>query len=217
MAWWPSWSCDQDYLNKLLFPYPKEPHLKFKFESKPSSKIFLLTVPKRYLFCGSFMLFLSCVCYAFVRVCLLMSCGHLLGKGWPLGSRLWFLIVSLLLFHWYPGSGMVLDCIDFWPLSPFSLQLVQRFQRRRCLKMLMEVRQTDRWRTDHRHWSHWYTNSTPQSLQLRWAKLPGLPSILSLFHNEFNKSNHTIVLKLDSINLMTLRLLYNLISAVKTL
>ena len=33
-------------------------------------------------FCGSFMVFfLSCVCYAFVRVCLYVSCGHLLGKG----------------------------------------------------------------------------------------------------------------------------------------
>ena len=25
--------------------------------------------------------FLSCVCYAFVSVCLYVSCGHLLGKG----------------------------------------------------------------------------------------------------------------------------------------
>ena len=33
--------------------------------------------------------FLSCVCYAFVSVCLYVPCGHLLGKGWPLGSRLW--------------------------------------------------------------------------------------------------------------------------------
>ena len=30
---------------------------------------------------GSFMLFLSCFCYAFVRVCLLVSCGNLLGRG----------------------------------------------------------------------------------------------------------------------------------------
>ena len=36
---------------------------------KPSSKIVLLTVLMRCFFCGSFMLFLSCVCYAF---------GHLL-------------------------------------------------------------------------------------------------------------------------------------------
>ena len=67
---------------------------------KPSSKIILLIFPRRYFFCGSFMLFLLCVCYAFVRVCLLLPCGHLLGKGWPLGSRLWCLIVSLLLSHW---------------------------------------------------------------------------------------------------------------------
>ena len=36
---------------------------------------------KAYFFCGSFMLFLSCVCYTFVRICLLLPCGHLLGKG----------------------------------------------------------------------------------------------------------------------------------------
>ena len=46
-------------------------------------------------------------------VCLFVPCGHLLGKGWPLGSSLWCLIVSLSLSHWYPGSGVVLDCIDF--------------------------------------------------------------------------------------------------------
>ena len=80
------------------------------------SKIFLLTVPRRCFFCGSFMLFLSCNCYAFVCVCLYAPCGHLLGKDWPLGSRLWCLAVSLLLSHWYPGSGVVLDCIDSWSL-----------------------------------------------------------------------------------------------------
>ena len=31
---------------------------------------------------------------------------------WPLGSSLWCLTVSLSLSHWYPGSGVVLDCID---------------------------------------------------------------------------------------------------------
>ena len=58
---------------------------------------------------------LSCVCYVFVRVCLYVLCGRLLGGGggsWPLGSRLWCLAVSLSLAHWYPGSGVVLDCID---------------------------------------------------------------------------------------------------------
>ena len=55
---------------------------------------------------------LSCVSFAFVIVCLYVPCGHLLGKGWPLGSRLWCLTVSLSLFHWYLGSGVVPDCID---------------------------------------------------------------------------------------------------------
>ena len=83
------------------------------------ASIFLLTVTRRYFFRGSFMLFLSCVCYAFVHVCLLLPCGHLLGKGWTLGSRFRYLIVSLLLSHWYPVSGVVLDCIDSWILPSF--------------------------------------------------------------------------------------------------
>ena len=110
---------------------------------KPSSKIFKLTVPRRYFFYGSFVLFMFCVCvlihiwtkcedyapwnrfklssktfywpfkggasfvdrlcyfclfcYAFMHVCLLMPCDHLLRKGLPLGSRLWCLIVTLSL------------------------------------------------------------------------------------------------------------------------
>ena len=40
---------------------------------------------------------LLCFCYVlcllcFVCVCLYVLCGHLLGKGWPLGSRLWCLL-----------------------------------------------------------------------------------------------------------------------------
>ena len=42
----------------------------------------------------------------------IMSCGHLLGQGLPLGSRLWCLTVSMLLPHLYPRLGVVLDCID---------------------------------------------------------------------------------------------------------
>ena len=59
-----------------------------------------------------FCCFLSCLCYAFVRVCLFVPCGHLLGKGQPLGSPLCCLTVSLSLSHWFPGSGGVLNCID---------------------------------------------------------------------------------------------------------
>ena len=58
---------------------------------------------------------LSCFCYVFVRVCLYVLCGHLLT------SWLSFVVstVSLSLSHWYPGSGVVLDCIDSWSLHPY--------------------------------------------------------------------------------------------------
>ena len=54
------------------------------------------------------MLFLSCVCYVFAYVCLLMSCGHLLGKGCPLGSRLSNCeFVTFPLVSWVQcGTGM---------------------------------------------------------------------------------------------------------------
>ena len=93
---------------------------------KPYSKIFFLTVPRQCFFCGSFMSFLSCICYAFVRFCLLMPCGHLLGKGWPLGFRLWCLIVKLSLnSHWYMSWVDQVWCLivsipDLCPLSYFD-------------------------------------------------------------------------------------------------
>ena len=65
--------------------------------------------------------FLSCVCYAFGRVCLFVPCGHLPWKGWPLGSRLWYITMSLSLSHWYPGSDVMLGCIDSWSLYPYLL------------------------------------------------------------------------------------------------
>ena len=54
---------------------------------------------------------LSCVCYVCARlfICALWSPA---GKG--LTSWLSFVVstVSLSLSHWYPGSSVVLDCID---------------------------------------------------------------------------------------------------------
>ena len=67
------------------------------------------------------MFFLSCVCYSLVRVCSFVPCGHLLGKGWPLGSHLWCLLWVCHFPIWYPGSGVVLDCIDSWSLHPYLL------------------------------------------------------------------------------------------------
>ena len=37
---------------------------------------------------------------------------------------LWCLILKLSLSHWYPGSGVVLGCIDSWSLSFFLLSLI---------------------------------------------------------------------------------------------
>ena len=94
---------------------------------KPSSKIFLLTAPRGCFFCGSFVISVL-FCYAFIDVCLLMPCDHLLGKSWPLGFCLWCLIVTLSLSHWYPGSGVVLNCIDSWSLPYFLLWEVRAFE-----------------------------------------------------------------------------------------
>ena len=60
---------------------------------------------------------LSCFCSV---LCLLCLCAHLFicVLGSPAGKALtsWLLFVvstmSLSLSHWYPGSGVVLDCID---------------------------------------------------------------------------------------------------------
>ena len=55
---------------------------------------------------------LSCVCYVFVvcvsvYMCFVVTC-------WERADLLALVLsaVSLSLSHWYPGSGVVLDCID---------------------------------------------------------------------------------------------------------
>ena len=55
------------------------------------------------------MLFMSCVCHAFesVHCCLVVTC-------WERADLLALVcfIVLLSLSHWYPGSGVVHDCIN---------------------------------------------------------------------------------------------------------
>ena len=59
---------------------------------KPSSKIFYLPFQGGTSFVD-LLCFCSVLCLlCFVRVCLYVLCGHLLGKGWPLGSLLWCLL-----------------------------------------------------------------------------------------------------------------------------
>ena len=73
---------------------------------------FLLTVPRRCFFCGSFLLFMFCVCHAFLSV----RCG-LVVTCWKRANLLALLCVMFYCFcHfpvWCPGSGVVLECIDF--------------------------------------------------------------------------------------------------------
>ena len=59
-------------LRFVIVVFPDHTHLLF---FKPSSKIIFLTVPRRYFFCGSFVLFMSCVCHAFAsdHLCLVVT------------------------------------------------------------------------------------------------------------------------------------------------
>ena len=76
---------------------------------------------------------LSCVCYVFVRVCLYVLCGHLLGKGWPLGSRLWCLLwvchfpIGILGQVWY----LIVSIPDLCILTYFYCMVIYHSQTRR--------------------------------------------------------------------------------------
>ena len=52
-------------------------HIIIKSEAGLSPPVkYLLTIPRRYFFCGPFVLFMSCVCHAFASVhcCLVATC-----------------------------------------------------------------------------------------------------------------------------------------------
>ena len=78
-----------------------------------------LSTPVKYFSDRSRAILLLWIIYVFFVLCLLCLYARLFicafrslaGKG-PLGSRLWCLTVSLSLSYWYPGSGVLLDCID---------------------------------------------------------------------------------------------------------
>ena len=60
------------------------------------------------LLCFCCLVFSMSLC-ASVYMCFVVSCWE---RADPFGSCLWCLTVSLSLSLWYPGSGVVLDCID---------------------------------------------------------------------------------------------------------
>ena len=56
------------------------------------------------------------LCFSCFRVYSLLP-----GKDWPLGSSWWCLLYFCYFPIWYPGSGVVLDCIDSWSMPSFLL------------------------------------------------------------------------------------------------
>ena len=81
---------------------------------KPSSKIFYWPFQGSTSFVD-LLCFCSVLCLlCFVRVCLYVLCGHLLGKGWPLGSRVWCLLwvchfpIDILGQVWY----LIVEILD---------------------------------------------------------------------------------------------------------
>ena len=87
---------------------------------KPSSKILLLIFRRWLLFCGSYFLFMLSVrhVFLFVHCWLVVTCWE--------SADLFSLVCDVLLCFcqfpmWYPGSGVLLDCINSWSLPPFFL------------------------------------------------------------------------------------------------
>ena len=93
-----------------------------KFYIKPSSKSILPTVPRRCFFCGSFLLFLFCVCHAFstVHCSLVVTC-------WERADLLALLYVMFYcIFVTFPCDAlgqvwcMIVSIPDFCLLSYFD-------------------------------------------------------------------------------------------------
>ena len=96
---------------------------------KPSSKIFYWPFQGGTSFVD-LLCFCSVLCLlCFVRVCLYVLCGHLLEKGWPLGSRLWCLLwvchfpIGILGQVWY----MIVSIPDLCTITYFHCILSHHF------------------------------------------------------------------------------------------
>ena len=102
---------------------------------KPSSKIFYWPFQGGTSFVD-LLCFCSVLCLlCFVRVCLYVLFGHLLGKGWPLGSRLWCLLwvchfpIGILGQVWY----LIVSIPDLCTITYFDLSSVFFHTRAHCV------------------------------------------------------------------------------------
>ena len=74
-----------------------------------------------------FIICVSSLPLSYLLICSLQHCGHLLGKGWPLGYLVCYVFLCFCLFHiLWPGSGEVLDCIDSLSLPSSLLVLLYK-------------------------------------------------------------------------------------------
>ena len=101
---------------------------------KPSSKIFYWPFQGGTSFVD-LLCFCSVLCLlCFVRVYLYLLRGHLLGKGWPLGSRLWCLLwvchfpIGILGQVWY----LIVSIPDLCNLTYFKAMVSSLMARRRA-------------------------------------------------------------------------------------
>ena len=103
---------------------------------KPSSKMFYWPFQG-----GTSFVDLLCFCSVLcllcnVRVCLYVLCGHLLGKGWPLGSRLWCLLwvchfpIGILGQVWY----LIVSIPDLCTITYFYFQFLTNKNKSTFLK-----------------------------------------------------------------------------------
>ena len=157
---------------------------------KPSSKIVYWTFQGGTPFFGALDFSVLCL-LCLVRVCWHGSCDHLLGKGWPLGSCLWCLTLSLSLSQWYPGWDMVLDFIDSWSLHPYFIHLIDSCKAHLPVRYASSIESfRQKW-----HWCCDWQRATPEphwsakqaSGLLHWLSVFRLPVPLFRFTLQQNR------------------------------
>ena len=101
-------------------------------------------------------MFLFCIVFAMfcarLFICALWSPA---GKGLTSWLSCVVSSVSLSLSHWYPGSGVVLDCIDSWSLQPYYFLTTTVYHHRETIKSnkhTMKKQRKGSWLTDIHSW-----------------------------------------------------------------